>query len=126
MLSTKIVSGLIIAALAAFGAASCGGKSAGPAAPGSTKLRVTALDPATGPAEGGQSITIHGEGFMAESRAITVFFGDSQAQVIDVPSDTEVKIEAPAGPAGQAVDVMIAFEPGGEIKLPKGFTFTAQ
>jgi hypothetical protein len=62
---------------------------------------------------------------MSQSRAIRVFFGDSQAQVIAVPSDTEVKIEAPAGPPGQAVDVSIAFEPGDEIKLAAGFTFTA-
>lgn len=121
MRSAKIASGLIIA----FAIASCGGKGGGPSAPGGATLRVTALEPAVGSPDGGQSITIRGEGFMSESRAITVFFGDSQAQVIDVPSDTEVKIEAPAGPAGQAVDVMIAFEPGGEIKLAKGFTFTA-
>ena len=120
MLSTKIVSGLIIA----LAITSCGGKSGGSASPGSATLKVTALEPAVGSPEGGQSITIRGQGFMSESRAITVFFGDSQAQVIDVPSDTEVKIEAPAGPPGEAVDVLIAFEPGGEIKLPKGFTFT--
>lgn len=123
MLRTNLVPGLILAAVAAFGVASCGGKSGGASSPGA-KLRVTALDPATGSPDGGQPITIKGEGFMSESRAITVYFGDSQAQVIDVPSDHEVKIEAPAGPAGQAVDVLIAFEPGGEIKLPHAFTFT--
>jgi len=121
MLSTKAVSGLIIAATLQLG---CGPKRP-PAPPPSKFLRVTALEPCTGPADGGQPITIRGEGFLGQSRAIRVFFGDSQAQVIAVSSDTEVKIEAPAGTAGQAVDVSIAFDPGGEIKLAGGFTFTA-
>jgi hypothetical protein len=122
MFETRHVLGLIIAAACTAGVA-CGGKGSG-AKPPSQTLRVTGIAPTSGSPDGGQPITIHGEGFMGESRTITVFFGDSQAQVIDIPSDTEVKIEAPPGPAGQTVDVSITFDPGGEIKLPAGFTFT--
>jgi hypothetical protein len=32
-------------------------------------------------------------------------------------------VEAPGGKVGEKVDVLIIFEPGGEIKLPKAYTF---
>ena len=32
-------------------------------------------------------------------------------------------VQAPAGKPGETVDVRVIFEPGGEHKLPKAFTF---
>ena len=125
MFKTTFVAGLIIASSAFTAGVACGGKGGGAKAPSQT-LRVTGLDPTSGTPDGGQPITIQGEGFLGDSRTVTVFFGDSQAQVIDIPSDNEVKIETPPGPAGQKVDVSITFDPGGEIKLPGGFTFTGE
>lgn len=119
MRSTLFVTGLLFAVVAA-----CGGKSGGSQAPGGPhSVQVIEIEPRTGSPDGGDAITIHGEGFMTESRTVTVFFGDAQAQVIDIPSDTEVKIEAPPGAPGTSVDVIITFDPGGEIKLPHGYTF---
>jgi hypothetical protein len=118
MRSTLFVTSLLFAAVMA-----CGGKSGGSKGPGVSQLQVIELLPTKGAP--GEPITIKGEGFMTESRAVTVFFGDAQAQVIDIPSDTEVMIEAPAGEPGTSVDVVITFDPGGEIKLPHGYTFVA-
>ncbi len=117
---STLFTGLMLAVMAA-----CGGKSGGgAAAPGGPHaVQVIEIEPRTGSPDGGDAITIHGEGFMTESRTVTVFFGDAQAQVIDIPSDTEVKIEAPPGSPGTSVDVIITFDPGGEIKLPHGYTF---
>lgn len=119
MRSTLFVTGLMCAVMAA-----CGGKSGGSQSPGGAhSVQVIEIEPRTGSPDGGDAITIKGEGFMTESRTVTVFFGDAQAQVIDIPSDTEVKIQAPPGAAGTSVDVIITFDPGGEIKLPHGYTF---
>ena len=38
-------------------------------------------------------------------------------------SDSELIVEAPGGKPNEVVDVLIIFEPGGEMKIPKGFTF---
>lgn len=102
---------------------SCGGKSGGAKGPEGAGLQVIELEPTSGAP--GQPVTIHGEGFMSESRAVTVVFGDQPAQVVDIPSDTDIVIEAPAGEPGTSVDVVITFDPGGEIKLPNGYTFVA-
>ena len=38
-------------------------------------------------------------------------------------SDTELIVEAPGGKVGDAVDVLVIFEPGGEVKAKTKFTF---
>jgi hypothetical protein len=38
-------------------------------------------------------------------------------------SDSELIVEAPGGKPNENVDVLIIFEPGGELKIPHGFTF---
>lgn len=116
---------LTFATSLALCAAACGGPSTGASAPGGATLKVTAVEPATGTPAGGQPVVIRGAGFMAESRAIEVYVGEAPATVIAVASDSELQIEAPAGEPGAAVDVRVVFEPGGELRLPQAFTFSA-
>jgi hypothetical protein len=113
---------LVIAFSATLGAAGCGGKSGGADEPGGAKLRVTSIEPATA-APATVPLLVHGSGFLAESRTVQVYLGETPANVISIDSDTELQVEVPAGAPGAPVDVTLVFEPGGEIKLPQAFTF---
>ncbi|MCU1489016.1 MAG: hypothetical protein JWM85_421, partial [Acidimicrobiaceae bacterium] len=66
---------------------------------------VSAVSPSTGPATGGQRVTITGTGFPAgEPGSVRVDFGTSTASVVAVPSSTTLVVTTPAGatPAGVA------------------------
>jgi len=89
-----------------------------------TTLKVTGMDKDTGDAEGGTYIRIYGNGFVNPSvRSAKVYFGSRQAAPPRFASDGEMVVEAPGGKVGETVDVTIIFEPGGELKIAKGFTF---
>jgi hypothetical protein len=101
----------IVVALAA-----CGGND--------TKLKVTGLDPDRGDVDGGTYVRIKGNRFIADgARNAKVYFGSRQGTVVRFASDNELIVEAPGGKDGENVDVLIIFEPGGELKLPHAFTF---
>ena len=88
------------------------------------KLKVTGLDPEKGDTEGGTYVKIYGNRFIADgARNAKVYFGKRQGTVVRFASDSELVVEAPGGAPGEGVDVLIIFEPGGELKIPKGFTF---
>lgn len=93
-------------------------------APPPAALAITGLDPEKGDAKGGTYVRIIGTAFQAEQRDAKVYFGSKQGKVVKIQNDTEMIVEAPAGKAGDVVDVLVVFEPGGEMKIPKGFTFT--
>ena len=89
-----------------------------------TKLKVTGIEPEKGDAEGGTYVRIKGNRFIADgARNAKVYFGSRQGTVVRFASDSELIVEAPGGKAGDTVDVLIIFEPGGELKIPNGFTF---
>jgi hypothetical protein len=89
-----------------------------------TKLKVTGIDPETGSTEGGTYVRIAGNRFIADgARNAKVYFGSRQGTVIRFASDKELIVEAPGGKPNEKVDVLIIFEPGGELKIPNGFTF---
>ena len=89
-----------------------------------TKLKVTGIEPEKGDAEGGTYVRIKGNRFIADgARNAKVYFGSRQGTVVRFASDSELIVEAPGGKANDTVDVLIIFEPGGELKIPKGFTF---
>jgi hypothetical protein len=111
---------LAISLVLGLAVAGCGGK--GAKAPEASKLNVTHIEPTA--AAPTTPIVIHGSGFMAESRSIQVYLGETPANVLSVDSDTDLQVEVPAGEAGAAVDVKLVFDPGGEITLPHAFTFT--
>ena len=88
-----------------------------------TTLRVTGLEPDKGDADGGSYVKIYGNAFVNPVRVAKVFFGTRQGTVDRFASDSEMVVQAPGGKAGETVDVLIIFEPGGEKKIPKAFTF---
>ena len=95
-----------------------------PPLPPPPPLSVSGLEPTNGNADGGTYVVIRGESFTADgARNVKVYFGKTQASVVRFASDTELVVEAPAGKAKQTVDVVLQFDPGGEKKLAKAFTF---
>ena len=107
---------LSLLALALALAAACGSSD--------TKLKVTGIEPDRGDVEGGTYVRIKGNRFIADgARNAKVYFGSRQGTVVRFASDSELIVEAPGGKPNEAVDVLIIFEPGGELKIPKGFTF---
>jgi IPT/TIG domain-containing protein len=99
-----------------------------PPSPGTgTALAITGVEPANGDAAGGTYVKLKGSRFIADgARSAKVYFGSRQGTVVRFASDSELIVEAPGGKAGETVDVLVIFEPGGEIKLPKSFTFVAK
>src|SRR3954467_15668882 len=89
-----------------------------------TKLKVTGIEPEKGDTEGGTYVRIKGNRFIADgARNAKVYFGSRQGTVVRFASDSELIVEAPGGKPNETVDVLLIFEPGGELKIPKGFTF---
>src|SRR5580704_6580959 len=91
------------------------------------RLSVTGITPAQGDADGGTYVKITGTRFIDDGvRNAKVYFGSRQGTVVRFASDSELIVEAPGGKVGPPVDVLVIFEPGGELKLPKAFTFVAK
>lgn len=86
------------------------------------KLKVTGIEPRSGDVMGGQMVAISGEGFRSVTRNVKVYFGDRTGEVTRI-GDEEIIVRAPGGNAGDVVDVLVMFEPGGELKVPKAFSF---
>ena len=87
-------------------------------------LRVISLEPANGDVEGGTYVLIKGEHFMkAGPRSVKVYFGSRQGAVVRFQSDRELVVQAPGGKPNEVVDVLVVFDPGGQMKLEKAFTF---
>ncbi|HEV3233998.1 MAG TPA: IPT/TIG domain-containing protein [Candidatus Dormibacteraeota bacterium] len=74
-----------------------------------TSLAVASVSASCGAAAGGGSVTISGAGFTG---ATAVKFNGVNAQSFTVVSDTQIVAKAPAGTAGQAVDITVT-APGG-------------
>ncbi|MEZ4404552.1 MAG: IPT/TIG domain-containing protein [Kofleriaceae bacterium] len=96
---------------------------AGACKSGDGKLRVTGIEPRTGDSMGGQFVVISGGAFTKATRTAKIYFGDQQGRFIRFRSDSEMIAEAPGGKPDTTVDVLVVFEPGGEITIPKGYTF---
>ena len=85
---------------------------------------VTAVEPSKGDAAGGTMVVVKGNRFVSDgARSVKVFFGDRQGSVVRFQGDTELIVQAPSGKERETVDVLLVFQPGGEIRLPKAFTF---
>jgi hypothetical protein len=107
---------LTLLALVLSFAAACGSSD--------TKLKITGIEPDKGDVEGGTFVRLKGNRFIADgARNAKVYFGSRQGTVVRFASDSELIVEAPGGKPNETVDVLIIFEPGGELKIPKAFTF---
>lgn len=80
---------------------------------------ITLIDPATGPAAGGTSVTISGVGFTG---ATAVNFASDAGTDFLVVNDSTITVTSPAHTAG-AVDVTVV-KAGGNAVLTGGFTFS--
>ncbi|MBK7071850.1 MAG: IPT/TIG domain-containing protein [Myxococcales bacterium] len=110
--SATRLAGLVVGAAVVLGCGSNDGK-----------LKVNGLEPRTGDAMGGQIVQINGQNFMKTTRTVKVYFGDQIGNFIRFKSDSEMVVEAPGGKPDATVDVLVVFQPGGEITIPKAFTF---
>ncbi len=87
-------------------------------------LSVTGIEPREGASAGGTYVRILGSRFTKDgARSAKIYFGSRQAGMPRFASDNEMVVEAPGGKLGDTVDVLIIFEPGGELKVAKGFTY---
>ena len=92
--------------------------------PHASHLEITGIEPEIGDAAGGTYVRIRGDRFVADGpRYAKVYFGSRQGTVVRFASDNELIVEAPGGQPNQTVDVLVIFEPGGEVKLIDAFTF---
>ncbi|MDB4957209.1 MAG: hypothetical protein JWO36_4778 [Myxococcales bacterium] len=114
---SKVLTLLLVVLLGpSLGLVACGGDD--------TKLKVTGIEPDRGDVEGGTYVKIKGNRFIADgARNAKVYFGSRQGTVSRFVNDGEMIVEAPGGKPNETVDVLIIFEPGGELKISKGFTF---
>jgi hypothetical protein len=88
------------------------------------KLMVTSIEPAQGDAQGGSYVRIRGNRFTADGpRSAKVYFGGRQGIVTRFESDSVLIVEAPGGTPNEVVDVLIVFDPGGQLKIPGGFRY---
>jgi hypothetical protein len=89
-----------------------------------TKLAITGIEPAKGDSAGGTYVVIKGNRFVADGpRSAKVYFGSRQGSVIRFQSDSEMIVQAPGGKPNETVDLLVIFEPGGQLKAPAAFTF---
>src|SRR5688500_16229994 len=88
------------------------------------KLKVTGLEPATGDVDSGTYVVVKGNRFMKDGpRNAEVYSGSRQGTVVRFQSDSELIVQAPGGKPDEVVDVLIVFDPGGQIKIPNAFKF---
>ena len=86
------------------------------------KLLVTGIEPQKG--ADGTYVRIHGNRFTADGpRNVKVYFGGQPAQIDRFESDSELIVTAPGGKVNDVVDVLIVFDPGGRMTLPKAFRY---
>jgi hypothetical protein len=91
---------------------------------GSSKLSVTGLKPKIGPYIGGDPVTITGSGFQTPGpQGMKVYFGKKEAKRVVLVSDTELRVEPPAGDIEQTVDVEVVFDDARAAKLPKAYKY---
>jgi hypothetical protein len=89
-----------------------------------SQLKVTGIEPTRGDAAGGVYVRIKGNRFIADGpRVVKVYFGGSAGVVDRFASDNELVVTTPGGKPGEVVDVIVIFEPGGQMTLPRAFTF---
>ena len=87
-------------------------------------VRVTGIEPNSGDALGGTYVRILGNRFTSDgARSAKIYFGGRLAAPPRFASDAEMVVEAPGGEPGKTVDVLIIFEPGGELKIANGFSY---
>jgi hypothetical protein len=84
-------------------------------------LAIYALDPVSGPLEGGTTVTVTGRGF---ELGLTITFGDNDSTEVTYGTAESFTAVTPPGDAAGAVDVTVENPSGGASTLVGGFTYT--
>jgi PKD repeat protein len=85
--------------------------------------RLTALTPASGPAAGGELVTLAGANFTKNNAGPNqVSFGGTPASGVVTLSDTAITCRVPPGLAGAAVEVRVD-NANGTARLPQGYRY---
>jgi hypothetical protein len=88
------------------------------------KLKVTNLSPDKGDTDGGTYVVIKGNRFLKDGpRNAKVYFGSRQGSIVRFQSDSELIVQAPGGKLDEVVDVLVIFDPGGQLTIKKAFKF---
>ena len=88
------------------------------------KLKVTNLSPDKGDSDGGTYVVIKGNRFIKDGpRNAKVYFGSRQGSIVRFQSDSELIVQAPGGKVDEVVDVLVIFDPGGQLTIKKAFKF---
>lgn len=92
-------------------------------------LKVTGIEPERGDINGDTYVMIKGNRFVADGpRKADVYFGTQQTgyrkgSVVRFASDKQLIVRTPGGKPGEVVDVLVMFEPGGQLRIPSAFTY---
>ena len=86
---------------------------------GTTSLKVSAVSPISGPADGGTTVTISGADFQSGA---SVTIGGLPAASVTVSNSTTIEAVTPAHASG-AAEVTVTNSSGDSAALPSGFTF---
>jgi IPT/TIG domain len=112
---------LLLLVCLGFAAAACGDSD--------HTLRVTGLSPERGDINGDTYVEIKGNRFLADGpRKVDVFFGTQQSgyrkgTFVRFASDKLMIVRTPGGKPGEVVEVLVMFEPGGQLRIPNAFTY---
>ena len=91
-------------------------------------LKVTGLEPDRGDINGDTYVMIKGNRFVADGpRKADVYFGKPSSYrkgtVVRFASDKQLIVRSPGGKPGELADVLVVFEPGGQLLIPNAFTY---
>lgn len=87
-------------------------------------LKVTGFSPKQGSADGGGTVTIHGNGFtQSGAMGVEVYFGDKKARFLNFDGDTEMLVAAPPGTKDETVDIEVFFGDTRGRKFPGAYTY---
>ena len=91
-------------------------------------LKVTGLEPERGDINGDTYVMIKGNRFVADGpRKADVYFGKPSSYrkgtVVRFASDKQLIVRTPGGKPGEIADVLVMFEPGGQKRIEKAFTY---
>jgi hypothetical protein len=91
-------------------------------------LKVTGLEPDHGDINGDTYVVIKGNGFLVGNPRADVYFGTQQGgfrkgTVVRFASDKQLIVRTPGGKPGEIADVLVMFEPGGQKRIEKAFTY---
>lgn len=87
-------------------------------------LKITGIEPKSGPAIGAGVVTILGSGFSeAGKMGASVYFADDKANFLRFEGDDKLMVIPPPGTEGVTVDVLVVFGDGREHTFSKAYKY---